>query len=107
MNETAARIAVTIGFSTAAAFSFSVVGVVQPLARPRTHPERVSGPRLCGAGRADEPRVDPADPARRACSPTLLGAAGRAWPSTMIVLTAVALWAVAQASLRSTANADA
>lgn len=105
MSDTAARIAVTVGFSTAAAFSFSVLGVSsRSLVHeriPNEYQGRVFAAQVVLTNLASIPPILLAG-----LLSALLGAQ-IVLAATMIVLTAVALWAVAQASLRSTANADA
>lgn len=105
MNETAARIVVTIGLSSAAAFSYSVAGVSSRSLvherMPREYQGRVFAAQVVLTNLASIPPILLAGLLTTLLGPQVVLA------STMIVLSAVALWAVAQASLRSPVNADA
>jgi hypothetical protein len=97
-NETAARITVAIVFSTAAAFSYSVVGVAsRSLVNERVPLEyqgRVFAAQTVLTNLASIPPILLAGVISEVIGVELVLA------STVIVLSAVTLWAVAQASLR-------
>jgi Na+/melibiose symporter-like transporter len=105
IGETAARIVVTIAISSGAAFSYSVVGVSgRSLVHERIPHEfqgRVFAAQVVLANLASIPPILLAGFLSTLLGPQIVLAA------TMIVLSAVALWAVAQASLRSTTYANA
>ena len=105
MNETAARIVVTIGLSSSAVFSYSVAGVSgRSLVHERMPPEyqgRVFAAQVVLTNLASIPPILLAGLLAALLSAQVVLAA------TMIVLASVALWAVAQASLRATANSHA
>jgi Na+/melibiose symporter-like transporter len=105
MSDTAARIAVTIGFSTAAAFSYSVLGVSSRSLVHERIPNEFQG--RVFAAQAVLTNLASIPPILLAGLLSALLGVQLVLAGTVIVLTAVALWAVAQASIRSTASADA
>jgi len=105
MSETAGRIVVTIVLSSAAAFSYSVLGVSsRSLINERIPIEfqgRVFAAQVVLSNLASIPPILLAGVITALVGPQIVLA------TTMIVLSVVALWAVAQASLRSSASAHA
>ena len=105
MSDKAARIAVTIALSSAAAFSYSVLGVssrsIVHERIPIAFQGRVFAAQVVLANLASIPPILLAGVLTGLIGPQLVLA------STTIVLSAVALWAVAQASLRSAPHTNA
>jgi hypothetical protein len=105
MNETAARIVMTIVFSSAAAFSYSVVGVSsRSLVHeriPHEYQGRVFAAQVVLGNLASIPPILLAGLLASMLGPQVVLA------TTTIVLAAVALWSVAQASLRSQVTSHA
>jgi hypothetical protein len=105
MSQTAARVAVTILVSSVAAFAYSVLGVSsRSMVHERIPVEyqgRVFSAQVVLSNLASIPPILLAGLLTTLLGPEIvLG-------FTMIILAAVALWAVAQASLRSTTYANA
>ena len=105
LGPTPARILVTIAFSTAAAFSYSVVGVASRSLVNERMPMEIQG--RVFAAQVVLTNLASIPPILLAGLLSALLGVQIVLAATVIVLAAVALWAVAQASIRSTSHADA
>jgi MFS family permease len=105
LDTTAARIVVTVAFSTAAAFSYSVLGVSSRSLVHERMPMEVQG--RIFAAQVVLTNLASIPPILLAGVLTTLIGVPTVLAATVVVLTAVALWAVAQASFRSTASVHA